>query len=284
MATKQQDRVKDLFDQLKGRGEAFIDSDRFRAFLRAAARFHTYSLNNQFLIFAQYPEASAVNSYRRWQSLGRQVRKGERGIRILAPRPVKYEDEKGEEQQFVRFTTVAVFAYEQTEPIENFPGTVWEPLRYHVLTGDQGAEHVGRLVGWLQDEARIPVITEVDVDNAEGYYDHRRKLIAYDATRDPFMQLHVLLHEAAHALHFLRYQTEGEPIGSKAYREIVAEASAFIAAEAIGLDTSDHADEYIGSMMHMNPDVVDQALDPIRKISGDLIAALTEPMQHEAAA
>lgn len=277
------DRIKELFDQLKGRGEAFLDSERFRAFLRAAARFHTYSLNNQFLIFVQYPEATAVNSYRRWQSLGRQVRKGEKGIRILAPRPVKYEDEQGEEQEFVRFTSVAVFAYEQTDPIPDFPGTVWEPFAYHVLTGEQGAEHVGTLIAWLQAQG-IPVHPFVEIDNAEGYYSHDTKSIHYNPDRDPFMQLHVLLHEAAHALHFLRYRTEEEPIGSKAYREIVAEASAFIAAEAIGLDTSDHADEYIGSMMHKDPEVIDQALTPIRKISGDLIEALCAPMQQEAAA
>ncbi len=79
------DRIRELHDQLLAGVEALVDSDRWREFLAVAARFHRYSPTNVLLILLQAPHASRVAGYRRWQSLGRQVRKGERGIAMFAP-------------------------------------------------------------------------------------------------------------------------------------------------------------------------------------------------------
>jgi len=100
------DKLAQLHDRLLTQTEALLDSQDWREFLAVAARFHRYSANNVMLILAQAPQATRVAGYRRWQSLGRQVRKGERGIAILAPcvrraRPVDDEEET-ERPQLVR--------------------------------------------------------------------------------------------------------------------------------------------------------------------------------------
>src|SRR5579862_367444 len=75
----------ELLRQLGEQTERLTQSDEWRRWLDVASRFHTYSLNNQLLIMCQWPDATKVAGYKTWQSLRRQVRKGERGIRILAP-------------------------------------------------------------------------------------------------------------------------------------------------------------------------------------------------------
>lgn len=90
-------KLTQVHDRLADQVQALIDSQDWREFLTVASRFHRYSANNVLLILAQRPDATRVAGYRAWQRLGRQVRKGERGIAILAPcvqraRPVDDHD------------------------------------------------------------------------------------------------------------------------------------------------------------------------------------------------
>src|SRR3954470_865882 len=79
--------------QLERSVEAIQDSDTFRAYLTAQARFHNYSFGNVLLILAQNPVATRVAGYRTWQSLGRQVKRGEKAIRIIAPAYYKRKEQ-----------------------------------------------------------------------------------------------------------------------------------------------------------------------------------------------
>src|SRR4051812_47680594 len=88
-ATEARERLAEAVAQL-------ADSETFAAWLRARAAFHDYSFGNVCLIVSQRPDATQVAGYKTWQSLGRQVRKGEHGIRILAPCVRKVEDKAGE--------------------------------------------------------------------------------------------------------------------------------------------------------------------------------------------
>ena len=92
------DATADARERLAEAVERMADSETFSAWLRARATFHDYSLNNLMLIVSQRPDASQVAGYKAWQSLGRQVRKAEHGIRILAPcvRKVEDTDDRGE--------------------------------------------------------------------------------------------------------------------------------------------------------------------------------------------
>src|SRR5437867_4100471 len=87
-AAKQQ-RLTDMGEQLKTQVAAVQDSDAFKRYLAAQAVFHRYSARNVFLILFQRPEATRVAGYTTWQKLGRQVRRGARGITIFAPSPFK---------------------------------------------------------------------------------------------------------------------------------------------------------------------------------------------------
>lgn len=98
------DGIRDLLGEMQ-QGK----SDRLQRYFEFSARFHRYSVHNQLLIYLQCPQATFVAGYRKWQEMGYQVAKGERGIRILAPRPREIRDEEtGESREIIYFTSVAV--------------------------------------------------------------------------------------------------------------------------------------------------------------------------------
>ena len=112
------DRVEALHAQLTERLAALTTSDEWIAYLRAAARFHTYSANNVWLILMQRPEATRVAGFHTWKAVGRSVVKGAKGIKILAPCSYKVRDsegaavldEQGNERRMLRgFRVVHVF-------------------------------------------------------------------------------------------------------------------------------------------------------------------------------
>jgi hypothetical protein len=119
-----QERLTDLGERLKQEVAAVQDSDTFKRYLAAQARFHRYSARNVFLSLYQYPDATRVAGYTTWQKLGRQVRRGATGITIFAPAPFKQKTTDittGEvnEELIPRFKTATVFDYSQTvgEPL-----------------------------------------------------------------------------------------------------------------------------------------------------------------------
>lgn len=123
------------------------DQERYKEFLKVMTKFHNYSVNNTLLIAMQRPDATLCNSYKRWQSFGRQVKRGEKGITIIAPAPVKTKQTRERKDQYQqpvigedghpeleevevvipRFRPATVFAYEQTEG-EPLPFLVPEEL------------------------------------------------------------------------------------------------------------------------------------------------------------
>ena len=132
------ERMSALLQQLEAGVAAIQTSDDFTRYLRTAATFHQYSPNNVLLILSQRPDATRVAGYKTWQSLGRQVKKGEKAIYIFAPRPyrVTTEDEQGEEQtrEGLTFRSVPVFDITQTE------GDPIPTLEAPLLTGDDSAQ------------------------------------------------------------------------------------------------------------------------------------------------
>ena len=140
------ERMSNLLRQLEAGVEAIQTSEDFKRYLRTAAIFPHYSPNNVLLIRSQRPDATRVAGYKTWQSLGRQVKKGEKAIFIFAPRPyrVTTEDEQGEEQtrEGLTFRSVPVFDFSQTE------GDPIPTMEAPVLTGDRGQDTYEALVAF----------------------------------------------------------------------------------------------------------------------------------------
>ena len=227
-----------------------------------------------------------MNSYKRWQELGRQVVKGAKAIRILAPRPVKYTEEVEEngrteevERRYTRFVSVPVFAYEQTEPMEDFTGDPWEPMRFPTLTEDVGDRHFEALAGSLRSTG-IPVSEEAIPAGIGGYYMPASHSITIGQGHPALHRLHVLIHEAAHAMHYAIDKADAKG-NTSAYREIVAESAAYIVANAVGFDVGAHSEQYVGVHARIEPEAMEKALPMIQKISHTLIESLESALSDE---
>jgi len=211
---------------------ATLTGDGFAHYLRAMRRFPTYSPNNVALIHAQRPDAIRVAGYRAWQALGRQVRKGEHGIRIIAPCRTRVEtEEEGRATAIVTgFTVRTVFDLAQTEG-EPLP----LPPIHGMLTGDLAKADVVRteLTAWLQSQGAT--VTYRDTGRVYGYYLPRTREIAVHRDLTGVREVKTLVHEAAHfaADHHSGVQWKDA--------ETVAESAAYVVLAHFGLDTSGYS-------------------------------------------
>jgi antirestriction protein ArdC len=196
----------------------------------------------------QRPDATEVAGFRTWQALGRQVRKGERSIRILAPMSVKDRDAAGEEtgERITFFRSVSVFDIAQTDG-EPLPERPREPI-----TGDS---HASFLVP-LTEHARALGFTvqRKALEHAGGYCDVKAKRIVLSSELGSVnAQVRVLVHELAHA-HGVGYADYGREDA-----EVVVETAAVIVCGSLGLDTSGESIPYIAGWGEANE------LEAIRK-------------------
>lgn len=112
-------KVQEAVELLDAGVEGILEGEAFKHYLAFAAKFHRYSSNNALLILVQRPNATRMAGYRKWQDLGRQVRRGEEGLKILAPifRTVDDEDNGEKTRMLCSFKVVKVFEISQTDPI-----------------------------------------------------------------------------------------------------------------------------------------------------------------------
>ena len=208
-------------------------SDQFKAYLKAMARFHHYSWGNVLLIMSQRQEATHVAGYRTWQKLGRQVRRAEKGIVILAPM-VKRRRQDGEADEddlpgtLFGFKTAHIFDITQTHGND-----LAEPTR---VRGDPGA-CIDRLEQFAAKRG-IKVGYFDGPGAAEGASMGGTIMVRQDLPRGQFLS--TMVHEVAHEL----LHREGVE-SSRTVRETEAEAVAFVVCEAIGLDAGTSSCDYI---------------------------------------
>lgn len=232
-------------------------SDRWAAWLSTAAKFHRYSFGNQLLIALQCPTATQVAGYRAWQGMARQVRKGEHGIRILAPM-TKKDKETGETKVF-GFRGVSVFDIEQTDG---------EPLPEIVsnLGGEGPRGAWSALVDYAATIGFRVELEEIQSDT-NGYCTHSAHRIAVKASNDPAMRVKTLAHEIGHAL--MHENTKpGDPI-ARPLAELEAESVAFVVCGALGLDTSGYSFGYVASWVQDG----DKAAEVIKKCGARITGA-----------
>jgi hypothetical protein len=254
--------VKSLIEQLEAG-----HSDALTAYLDAMSRFHNYSFGNVLEIARQSPLATRVAGMYAWNQLGRRVKKGEKGIRILAPiigiKRKKDEDaEKDITKQNTRvlvgFRNAYVFDVAQTDGAEL-------PAMREVY-GDVGENH-DRLVSFIEQQGIELVFTE-NIRPALGMsYGGRIAILPGQAKAEEFS---TLVHELAHEM---LHKAERRTTTTKTVRETEAEAIAFVVGKAVGLEAGSASADYI-HLYHGNASLLAESLEVIQQTSAVILAAL----------
>ena len=222
-----------------------LSSEGWRRFAETRATFHRYSFGNWQLIAYQRPDATQVAGFKSWQALGRQVRKGERSIRILAPMSVKERDEQGNEtdERLTFFRAVPVFDISQTDG-DPLPEAPREPI-----TGDSHAGYVERLEQYARSLGYT--VEREALESAGGYCDHKRQRIVVSNNVDSAnAHVRVLVHELAHALG-VGYAEYGREVA-----EVIVETATVIVCGSVGLDTSGESIPYIAGWGEQDLDAI----------------------------
>ena len=263
--------VQSLIDQLEqGHSEALT------AYLTAMGRFHTYSFGNILEIARQKPDATRVAGLYAWNQLGRKVKKGEHGIRILAPvigvrRKKDEEAEKDIRTQnqavLVGFRAAYVFDVSQTEGTEL-------PELSERISGNAG-EYRDRLVDFVVAQG-IALEFKESIAPALGVsYGGKIALLPGQSSAEEFS---TLVHELAHEM---LHKADRRTATTKTVRETEAEAIAFVVGKAVGLETGSASADYI-HLYHGNAALLTESLEVIQKTSALILSALESPAAETA--
>ena len=286
--------MEQLHNTLTAAVEQLRDSETWTAYLRFARSFHRYSFSNLLLIWAQNPEATQVAGYRAWQAKGRQVRKGERGIRIYGTGTVKVaadNEDNGEEVENGRrrvFFPVSVFDIAQTEVMEGHEDV---SELAHPLTGEDEGGILARVVDHLTASGAVVEISPLTTANGytepapEGTGGPVRVVIADHLS--PAHQAKTALHEAAH-IALGHVEDLAEYVEHRGRFEVEAESVAYVLAGMLGIDSAAYSVGYVaGWAERAEADVIRDSATRVLAAVHDLADALhidAEPEAEQAAA
>ena len=290
---KPAEKLKEITDRLEQGIKELFDSERYKEYLRVMSKFHNYSFNNTLLIAMQKPDASLIAGFNAWKNnFKRNVMKGEKGIKILAPSPFKIKQEMEkidpatqkpvigadgkpvtEEKEITipAFKVVSVFDVSQTE------GKEIPNLAVDMLTGD--VERFKDVFAALEKTSPVPIGFEKIEGGAHGYYHLEEKRIAIDEGMSELQTLKTAIHEIAHAkLHDIDLNasvTEQTDRPDRRTREVQAESVAYAVCQHYGLDTSDYSFGYVaGWSSGRELDELKSSLETIRSAAAETINSI----------
>ena len=290
---KPADKLKEITDRLEQGITELFESERYKEYLRVMSKFHNYSFNNTLLIAMQKPDASLVAGFSSWKNnFGRNVMKGEKGIKIIAPSPftVKQEVAKTDPQtgkpvfgkdgkpvteekeiKVPAYKVVSVFDVSQTE------GRELPDIAVDELTGD--VDRFKDFFTALEQASPVPVGFEKIEGGAHGYYHLEEKRITIDEGMSDLQTLKTAIHEIAHAkLHDIDLNApkeEQKPRVDRRTREVEAESVAYTVCQHYGLDTSDYSFGYVaGWSSGKELAELRGSLETIRNTAAEMINAI----------
>ena len=291
-------KVKEITDKLEEGLKELFESEKYKNYLSTMSKFHNYSFNNTLLIALQRPDASLVAGYQAWQkNFNRHVKRGEKGIRILAPAPYKIKEERdkldpvtGEvmldkdgtpqteevEVKIPAFRAVSVFDVSQTDG-EPLPELETKEL----LSTVEGYEDFIKAVTYV---APAPIGFEDIPGDSKGYFNIEENRIAVQEGMSESQTLKTMVHETAHSmLHNKEVNREDilAPAKDRNTKEIEAESIAFTVCRHFGIDTSEYSFSYIaGWSSGRDMKELKSSLDTIRRTASELITGIEEQLRE----
>lgn len=285
-------QVREITDKLEQGIKELFESERFKEYLRTMSKFYNYSFNNTLLIAMQKPEATYVAGYTSWQrNFDRQVMKGEKGIKILAPAPYKAQEEREkidpltqkpvigadgkavtETVEVLRpaFKVVSVFDVSQTDGKE-LPDIIVDELKGTV-------ENYEAFFDALKQEAPVPISFEDIPGGAKGFFSPVESRIAIQEGMSEIQTVKTAIHEIAHAkLHAFKPDEKAAPEDKKDRhtKEVEAESVAYTVCQRYGIETSDYSFGYIaGWSSGKETKELKSSLDTIRKTAAEMIESI----------
>ena len=289
--------MKEITDRLQAGLEELFNSEKYTEYLRVMSQFHHYSFNNTLLIAMQKPDATLVAGYHAWEKkFNRHVMKGEKGIQIIAPAPVKEK----QEQEKVDPETGEVVLREDGQP-ETEEVTIVIP-RFKVSTvfdlsqtdGDPlpelgpgeltaSVENYEIFMNAIRSVAPVPMRFDEISSGAKGYYDNANKEIVIQSGMSELQTMKTAVHETAHAiLHDRDIMQEQGIQKDQMTKEVEAESVAFVSLAHFELDTSDYSFPYIaGWSSGRDTKELKASLDTIRKTSSEIIDGIEASMREQ---
>ena len=292
---KPAEKLKEITDRLEQGITELFDSERYKEYLRVMSKFHNYSFNNTLLIAMQKPDASLVAGFSAWKNnFERNVMKGQKGIKIIAPSPYKIKQEMQkidphtqkpiigkdgkpvtEEKEITipAYKVVSVFDVSQTE------GKELPDIAVDELTGD--VDRYKDFFAALEKTSPVPIAFENIEGGSHGYYHLEDKRIAINEGMSELQTLKTAIHEIAHAkLHDIDLNApkdEQQPHVDRRTREVEAESVAYTVCQHYGLDTSDYSFGYVaGWSSGRELSELKSSLETIRSAAAEIINSIDE--------
>ena len=281
--------VNEITKKLSEGVKEIFEGDNYKKYLNTISKFHNYSTNNTILIARQNPEATLVAGFKSWENnFNRHVKKGEKGIKIIAPSPYKKKvmvekvdpvsmeikldmngnPEKEEtEIKMTAYRIVSVFDVSQTEG---------EPLPQIAVELTDNVNEYEAFMQAIRQSTSIPIEFEDISDSAaNGYFDNAAQKIVIRKGMSESQSVETAIHELAHSiLHNTDTNTEGAG-KDRQTKEVEAESVAYTVCSHFGIDTSDYSFGYIaGWSSRREADELKQSLDTIRETSSELINSI----------
>ena len=290
---KPAEKLKEITDRLEQGITELFDSERYKEYLRVMSKFHNYSFNNTLLIAMQKPDASLVAGFSAWKNnFERNVMKGQKGIKIIAPSPYKIKQEmqkidphtqkpiigkdgkpvtEEKEIKIPAYKVVSVFDVSQTE------GKELPDIAVDELTGD--VDRYKDFFAALEKTSPVPIAFENIEGGSHGYYHLEDKRIAINEGMSELQTLKTAIHEIAHAkLHDIDLNApkdEQQPRVDRRTREVEAESVAYTVCQHYGLDTSDYSFGYVaGWSSGRELSELKSSLETIRSAAAEIINSI----------
>ena len=289
-------KVQEITEKLEQGIKELFESEKYKTYLNTMSKFHNYSFNNTMLIAMQKPDATLVAGFKAWQkNFDRHVKKGEKGIRILAPAPYKIKEERDKidpvtqellldkdgnpqkeevEITIPAFRAVSVFDVAQTDgkPIP-------ELAAKELLSDVEGYQDMIRAVEAISP---VPIELEEIAGDSKGYYDREAKRIAVQENMSESQTLKTMIHEVAHSkLHSKEVEQDEQMRNDRNTKEVEAESIAYTVCQHFGVDTSDYSFGYIaGWSSGRDTKELRASMDTIRRTASELITGIEEQLQE----